>query len=274
MTIGAADDIRAMEFEDVREFFRRYYHPANASLVLAGDIETERAFDLAGQYFGDLPTGVKPAPVNAVASLRGERRLLLEDRVELPRLYMAWHSPAMFGDGDAELDLVGDLLGNGKTSRLYQALVYEQRIAVDVSGYQSSRELGGFFLLVATAAPGRSLTDLGVEIDRTIQVLVDKGPTDAEMERGEAQAEAHFLYRLQTVGGFGGKSDQLNAYNVMRGNPGYFADDLARYQAATPDSVRAAARHYLRFDARVVLSIVPRGQQSLALPGSEPITVS
>ena len=108
----------------------------------------------------------------------------------------------------------------------------------------------------------------------TKRLVVDHGPTEAEMERGEAQAEAHFLYRLQTVGGFGGKSDQLNAYNVLCGNPGYFADDLARYQAATPESVRLAARRYLRFDQRVILSIVPRGQQALALPGSEPVTVS
>jgi zinc protease len=274
MTIGAAEDIREMQFEDVREFFRTYYHPANASLVLAGDIETDRAFDLAARYFGDLPTGVKPAPVTAAVSLAGERRLVLEDRVELPRLYMAWHSPAMFAEGDAEMDLVGDLLGNGKTSRLYRSLVYEQRIAVDVSGYQSSRELGGFFLLVATAAPGRSLTELEVQIDRTIQELVTGGPTGAEMERAEAQAEAHFLYRLQTVGGFGGKSDQLNAYNVLCGNPGFFAADLARYQAATAETVRAAAAAHLRFDARALLSIVPRGQRPLALAGSEPVSGS
>ena len=274
MTIGAAEDIRQMEFEDVQEFFRTYYHPANASLVLAGDIDTERAFDLATRYFGDLPAGVKPAAVRAEARLTREHRLVLEDRVELPRLYMAWHSPAMFAPGDAEMDLVGDLLGNGKTSRLYKSLVYEQRIAVDVSGYQSSRELGGFFLLVATAAPGRTLVELASEIDRTIQELVDHGPTAAEMERAEAQAEAHFLYRLQTVGGFGGKSDQLNAYNVLRGNPGYFPEDLARYQSATPETVRAAAAAHLRFDRRAVLSIVPRGQQQLALAGSEAVSVS
>jgi len=274
MTIGAAEDIRQMEFEDVREFFRTYYHPANASLVLAGDIETERAFELAARYFGDLTAGVKPAAVRADAMLTREHRLVLEDRVELPRLYLAWHSPAMFAPGDAEMDLVGDLLGNGKTSRLYKSLVYEQRIAVDVSGYQSSRELGGFFLLVATAAPGRTLVELASEIDRTIQELVDHGPTAAEMERAEAQAEAHFLYRLQTVGGFGGKSDQLNAYNVLRGNPGYFPEDLARYQSATPETVRAAAAAHLRFDRRAVLSIVPRGQQMLALAGSEAVSVS
>ena len=274
MTIGAAEDIQQMQFEDVREFFRTYYHPANASLVLAGDIETNRAFDLAARYFGEIPTGVKPGPVTASAALTREYRLLLEDRVELPRLYVAWHSPAMFAPDDAEMDLAGDLLANGKTSRLYRSLVYEQRLAVDVSGYQSSRELGGFFLLVATAAPGRTLSEIAAEIERTIQSVIDHGPTADEMERAEAQAEAHFLYRLQTVGGFGGKSDQLNAYNVLCGNPGYFAEDLERYRAATAESVRAAAGRYLRFDARVALSIVPRGQGALALPGSELVSVS
>ena len=107
-----------------------------------------------------------------------------------------------------------------------------------------------------------------------VQELIDKGPSSDEMERAEAQAEAHFLYRLQTVGGFGGKSDQLNAYNVLRGTPGYFAEDLARYQSATAETVRAAAQEYLRPDRRVVLSMIPRGQQPLALPGSEPVSVS
>jgi len=274
MTIGGADDIKAMQLEDVQSFFRTYYHPGNASLVLAGDIETERAFDLAAQYFAEIPTGTRPEPVVAGAALAMESRLLLEDRVELPRVYMAWHSPAMFTPGDAEMDLLGDLLANGKTSRLYRTLVYDQRIAVDVSAYQSSRELASFFLLVATAAPGRSLTEITAVIDREIQRIADEGPTQSEMERAEAQAEAHFVYRLQTVGGFGGKSDQLNAYNVMRGTPGFFAEDLARYQAATRESVQAAARATLRFDRRVVLSVVPRGQQALGLPGSQLVTVS
>jgi zinc protease len=273
MTIGGADDIRAMQLEDVQDFFRTYYRPSNASLVLAGDIETDRAFDLAERYFADLPSGARPGPVTASASLPREHRLLLEDRVELPRLYMAWHSPAMFATHDAEMDLIGDLLANGKTSRLYRSLVYEQRMAVDVSGYQSSRELGSFFLLVATAAPGRSLADLAAEIDRTIHALIEGGPSAEEMERAAAQAEAHFLYRLQTVGGFGGKSDQLNAYNVLRGDPGFFAEDLARYQAATAETVRAAAAQHLRLDARVVLSLVPKGQQGLGLAGSEPVSV-
>lgn len=274
LTIGAADDLRAMEFEDVRSFFRTYYHPANASLALAGDIDVERGFELAEAYFGNIPAGEKPPPVRAEASVAREVRLVVEDRVELPRVYMAWHSPAMFAAGDAESDLLADLLANGKTSRLYRTLVYERRIALDVSAFQHSRELSSFFLLASTAAPGQSLTELAAAIDAHIQELADEGPEEPEMERGLAQAEAHFMYRLQTVGGFGGKSDQLNAYNVFRGDPDFFGDDLARYQDATAESVRATARKYLAFDRRVLLGVVPRGQTALALPGSEPVSVS
>ncbi|MBI3047157.1 MAG: insulinase family protein [Acidobacteria bacterium] len=276
LTIGTADDLRAMRLEEVQEFFRTYYHPANASLTLAGDIDPGRAFELADRYFGELPAGARPEPVRpASAAAPGrEVRLLLEDRVELPRLYMAWHSPAMFHDGDAELDLLADLLANGKASRLYRTLVYERRIALDVSAHQNSRELSSFFLLVATAAPGQSLTDIAAFIDLELQRTADEGPSEAEMERARAQIEAQFMYRLQTVGGFGGKSDQLNAYNIYRGDPGFFAADLARYRTATRESVREATHRYLGVDRRVVLSVVPRGQPSLALAGSEPVSVA
>jgi len=274
VTIGGADDIRAMQLDEVQAFFRTYYHASNASLALAGDIEAERAFDLAEHYFGDLPGGARPAPVEATATLARESRMVLEDRIEMPRVYIAWHSPAMFAPDDAELDLLGDLLGNGKTSRLYKTLVYEKRLALDVSAYQSSRELAGYFLLVATAAPGKSLTDIVAVLDQELHDVIEQGPTDAEMERGAAQSEAHFLYRLQTVGGFGGKSDQLNAYNTFRGDPGYFSADLARYRNATRASVRAAAAKYLAVDRRTILSVVPNGKAALALPGSEPVAVS
>jgi zinc protease len=274
MTIGDVDDLRAMQFEDVRTFFRTYYHPSNASLTLAGDIETERAFDLAERYFGDLAPGTPPAKVRATASLSIEKRAVLEDRVEMPRLYMAWHSPAMYEPGDAEMDLIGELLTTGKMSRLYKSLVYEKRFALDVSAFQSSRELGSFFILAVTGTPGRSLSDLAVLVDTEVQRLADQGPTAAEMERVTAQAEAHFLYRLQSVGGFGGKSDQLNAYNVFRGDPGFFAADIERYRNADATAIRTAAQGVLRGDRRMLLSVVPRGQHALALPGSEPVAVS
>ena len=189
-TIGDVADLHAMQFDDVREFFRTYYGPSNASLVLAGDVDTEEGFDLAERYFGDLPPGARPAPVRAAASLAQERRLVLEDRVELPRLYIAWHSPAMFAKDDAELDLVADLVANGKAARLYRTLVYEDRVALDVSASQQSRELSSVFVLAATAAPGKSLADVAARVDVALTELAANGPTEAEMERSRAQVES------------------------------------------------------------------------------------
>jgi len=276
MTIGAADDIKAARLEDVRAFFQTYYRPRNASLALAGDVSTDDALKLAEEYFGGIEAGAPPPPVTFTppTPIAGERRLLLEDRVELPRLYLAWHSPALFADDDAELDLVADVLTGGKTSRLYRTLVYDERVATEISASQNSREIGGFFQIVATAAPGRTLAELERAITREIEKLAQNGPTPAEMERCFAQAEAHFVYRLQTVGGFGGKSDQLNAYNVFLGDPGYFDRDLDRYRAVTPSAMQRAAATWLRPSARILLSVVPKGRVALALPGSESVAVS
>jgi zinc protease len=276
LTIGAAEDLRAARLDDVRLFFQTYYRPRNASIALAGAVETTHALDLTAAYFGDIDPGDPPPPVAyaAPAPPAEEVRLLLEDRVELPRLYMAWHSPALFAEGDAELDLVADLLSSGKTSRLYRSLVYEQRIATEVAASQNSREIGSFFQIVATAAPGRTLSEIERAISREIAGLSDHGPTAIEMDRCLAQAEAHFIYRLQTVGGFGGKSDQLNAYNVFIGDPGYFERDLERYRSATAAALQGAAADWLRPEGRVVLSVVPRGRMALGLPDSRPVAVS
>lgn len=276
LTIGSADDLRAADIADVRTFFRIYYHPANASLAIAGDVDPDGAFRLADDYFGEIDRGPAPPPVvvGTAPSVANEIRLLLEDRVELPRLYLAWHSPALFAEGDAELDLVGDVLSHGKTSRLYRTLVYEQRIATEVAASQNSRELSSFFQIVATAAPGRTLAELERAITAEVGRLATVGPEPDEMERALAQAEAQFVYRLQTVGGFGGKSDQLNAYNIFLGDPGGFARDLARYRHATPAGLRHAAARHLDPAHRVTLSVVPRGRMALALPDSRPVTVS
>ena len=269
LTIGEAADLEAASLDDVHAFLRTYYHPANASLALAGDVGTEEGFALAERYFGDLRPGPRVAPVTTeMPRLDREPRLVLEDTVEFPRVYLAWHSPAMFHEGDAELDLLGDLLANGKTSRLYRELVFERRIALDVAAYQSSRELSGFFLAVATAAPGHTLSELDAAIRNEIATIAQDGPTANELERGRVQAEAQFVYRLQTVGGFSGKSDQLNAYNIFVGDPGYFDRDLQRYCDADGEAVRRAAQRFLRAEPCVTLSVVPRGRMGLALADS------
>ncbi|HEV2985083.1 MAG TPA: pitrilysin family protein [Vicinamibacterales bacterium] len=273
-TIGEIADLEAVRLDEVHAFFRRYYHPGNASIALAGDIEPARALALVDAHFGDIDRGAKIDPVRVSASLAGEVRIQFEDRVELPRLYLTWLTPAMFAEGDADLDLATDLLANGKTSRLYRRLVFDERLATDVSASQNSREIAGYAQMTATAAPGHTLGELERAILEEIARLAAEGPTEAEIERGRVQAESQFVFRLQTVGGFGGKSDQLNAYNVFVGDPAYFDRDLERYQVVTAESLRQAVARSLDPGHRVTLSIVPQGRAALAAPHSEPAGVS
>lgn len=274
-TIGAAEDLLAATLDEVREFFETYYHPANASLALAGDLDERTGIELARRYFEDIPPGLPPPPLSVPENgLSSEARLVLEDRVELPRLYLAWRTPRLFAEGDAELDLLAVVLAAGQSSRLYRRLVRELKLATDVAAAQNSRELAGFFQVVATAAPGVTLGQLEAEITAALFDLATNGPTEEECARGLAQVRAQFVYRLQTVGGFGGKADQLNAYNVFVGDPGYFARDLARYEALRPEHLRQAAARWLQPSTRVVLSIVPHGATDVAVPGSEPVFVS
>jgi zinc protease len=273
-TIGSPDDLRAATVEDVRAFFRRYYHAANASLAIAGDVDADRALELAAAYFGDLPAGDPPGPVPAAPARAVPWRRVIEDRVELPRLYLGWLSPAMYAGGDADLDLLADLLAAGKASRLYRALVYDRRIATDVAASQGSRELGSSFQIAATAVPGVGLDVLERAIHDEVARLRDAGPSPDELARSLALTESAYVSRLQSVGGFGGKSDQLNSYNVFLGDPGYFADDLERYRKADGGSIRAAARDYLDPAHCVTLSVVPAGQPGLAAPDSEPAVIT
>jgi zinc protease len=194
---------------------------------------------------------------------------VIEDRVELPRLYLAWPTPALFEPGDAELDLLGDLLANGRTSRLYARLIHTERVAAELSAHQASRELGSVFQIVATAAPGRSLAELEAAVMVALGVVAESGPTADELARSRAEAEAAFVFRLQTLGGSGGKVDQLNAYNVYLGAPDSFDADLQRYLDATAPSMAAAAAQWLDPGKALALSVVPHGQRHLALDGSE-----
>jgi zinc protease len=269
-TIGDPEDLRAAALGDVHDFFKRFYHPANASLAIAGDIETEEAFRLARTWFEEIPAGPAFDPIVAPAAVSTPERIVLEDRVELSRLYFAWQTPALFERGDAALDLLGDILAHGRPSRLYRRLILEQRLVADVAASQGSRELGSVFQIVTTAAPGRRLEDISTIVLDEIRRLAADGPTPDEIERGRRQAEASFVYRLQTLGGFGGRADQLNAYNVYRGTPDYFDADLRRYLDVTAADLAAAAA-MLDPERVTVLSVVPHGRVDEALEGSRPV---
>jgi zinc protease len=269
-TIGYPEDLRAARLGDVHEFFRRFYHPANASLAIAGDVRTAEIIDRVREYFGEIPAGPVVSPVRAPSPNREAARLVHEDRVELPRLYLAWPSPAVFGEGDADLDLLGDLLVEGRTSRLYRRLIHDERIVAELAAQQLSRELGGMFQVVATAAPGHTLTEIAEVVAEELGNLAVRGATGQEIDRGRIRAESAFVHRLETLGGFGGKADQLNFYNVLRGVPDSFDADLQRYLAADASSIQRAAHQWLSGPPGVSLSVVPAGQSGLALADSVP----
>ena len=256
-TIGETADIEAATLEDVHDFFRRYYHPGNASLAIGGDITAAEAFALAEEFFAEIPAGPAVAPVVPPPVSSSGASLIVPDRVDLPRLYLSWPSPPLFAEGDAELDLAADFVAIGRTSRLYKRLIHERRMATEITASQSSRELGGHFQLVATAAPGVPLADVHHAINEELETLRTNGPDRDEMERGRAQAEAAFVYRIQSLGGFGGRVDQLNAYNIYLGEPDSFERDLARYRASTAESVRETFRRWIEPDRAVAVSFVP-----------------
>jgi zinc protease len=180
---------------------------------------------------------------------------------------MVWHSPAAFSAGDAEMDMVADILAGGKNSRLYKRLVYELQIAQDVSAYQYSKKSTSSFHIVATARSGKSLVELEKVIGEEIQRLKNEPPSEREVTRSKNQYEANFLNRLENIGSFGGKADQLNNYYYLTGNPDYFNEDLSRYFAIDPKDISAFTQKYLSATSRVVLSVIPKGSQNLSAGG-------
>ena len=258
LTIGSLEDLDAASLEDISAFFRRYYTPNNASLVIAGDFLEADARQLVEKYFGRIKRGPLVEPVVApLPQLERETRVQMEDRVSLPRIYLSWHAVPQWTKDDAALDTLSTVLAGGKGSRLYKSLVYEQQIAQDVTAFNNSREIAGQFQIVATAKPGKSLEELEQAInDELEKIKGDAPPTVEEMERAYNARESSFIYSLQTIGGFGGRSDQLNQYAVFLGDPGFFQQDLKRYRAVEAAEVSRVAEHYLT-DKRFVLNVVP-----------------
>jgi zinc protease len=201
----------------------------------------------------------------AKVKLYEEKIIVLEDRVQLPRLYLAWITPPRFAPGDAEMDVLASILTGGKNSRLYQKLVYELQIAQDVRAFQSSGKLSSQFELIATARAGHDLEEIKKVIQSEIDKIKNETPTQRELQRIVNQNEAAFLNQLERPGGFGGKANILNEYFYYTGNPDYANEDLARYKALSVNDIQTAAQTYLPDNGRVVLSIVPKGKTALAV---------
>jgi zinc protease len=268
--IGSMDDLSAATLEDVKDFFRTYYAPNNASLAIAGDVNVSAVRRLVEKYFGDIPAGPPIPTVSAPdPSLSADKPLVLEDAVQLPRLYVAWHSPKGFTDEDAALDVLSAVLTEGKSSRLYKRLVYDEQIAQDVSAFQDGNELGGTFWIIATAKPDVSLERIATVIREETRRLVSEGVATDERDRAVNGVETSFVRSLERVGGFGGKADRLNEYHLLVGTPGWVRQDLARYRRVDEAGVVEVARRWLVGQPAVWLSVVPRGRTDLAASTSE-----
>jgi predicted Zn-dependent peptidase len=254
--IGSHEDLQAATVDDVKAFFGRWYVPGNCSLVVAGDFDPAKAKTEIERLFGSLPaTEVPkveaPAPVKLTAAVRET----MVDDVKLPKIIMAWHSPARFAAGDAELDLAAAVLQEGKASRLYKAMIYDHPLAQEVRAQQQSQDLSSVFTIEAIAQPGVSLDKVEAAIDAEVARLAASGPTPEEVRRAQNQLETSFVARLQSVAE---RASQLNVYQMAVGDPGYAEKDLARYRAATPAKVQAAVKAALDPNARVILRIVPK----------------
>jgi zinc protease len=256
--IGYMPDLTAASYDDVVAFFKAYYSPANASLVVAGDIDTSKARALVEKWFGDVKPGapVDPMTIPGVA-LHDVQNKTMTDKVQLPRLSLAWLTPPHLAPADAALDVVSDILAGGKNSRLYKRLVYDMQIAQSVVAAQNSQALSSYFLIEATPRPGHTVDELKKVIDEEISKLQNEAPSQHEMERSFNQIEASFYNRMERVGGFGGKADQLNAYYTQTGDPDWFNEDLGRYRALSATDIRAAAAQFLPHDRRVELIVLP-----------------
>jgi len=264
-TIGSMTDLSAAALEDVKNFFRTYYAPNNATIAVVGDFQRDSVKKLVQLYFGGIPRGpaLPPRPQITQQPVPKDTFLVLEDKVQLPRLYYAWRTPKAFHDDDAPLDVAAYVLAGDKNSRLYKRLVYEMQVAQDVNAFNSSQRLDGGFQIVVTPKPGHTPTEMAKLVNEELQKLMADGITDRELARAQNSTRAQFLDRIASDLG---KADQLNYYNYFVGTPDYARQDAARYDKVTAADVKRVTTAYLA-KPRVTLTVVPEGKRDLMVTG-------
>jgi zinc protease len=254
-TIGWMKDIESYELDDVKNFFKTYYSPNNASLVIAGNFDESNILERVNKYFGDIPSSNNIPDINpTLIPLAESKKIIHHDNIQLPRLYLAWQTDKMFGKDDAALDILSEILGSNKNSRLYKSLVHEKQIAQDVSCFQYSAKFCGMFFIIVTAKPGIDLNEIYDEISTELEKLKVNGITKAEMIRTRNSIKSTFIYSLQNIERI---ADQLNMYNFALNEPNSFQKDLSRYEIITEENVKRIADKYLS-ENKVQLHIVPK----------------
>jgi predicted Zn-dependent peptidase len=251
--IGSMADLDAATEADIKSFFYKYYAPNNAILLVAGDIDVPRTKGLIEKYFGPVPAGpaITRLPVPAT-SLAGEQRIPMEAKVNLPAEVITWHTVPLYQPGDAEMDLVAEILGNGKTSRLYKRLVYDLKIAQAVSANNGSMMQAGEFEISFTPLGGHTLAEIEKVVDEEVDKIRSQPVDERELERAKNRVRTSFFRSLEPLQGRG---SHLLSYDYFTGDPGFLARDLARYQSVEATSMQKYAAQFLRKDARVVITV-------------------
>jgi zinc protease len=264
--IGSMTDLSAASVDDVKNFFRTYYAPNNATLSIAGDFDPVKTKALIKEYFGGIPRGpaLPPRPNVAPVVLARDTFLVAEDRVQLPRAFYEWPSPKEFSKDDAPLDILAAILASDKNSRLYKRLVYDMQVVQSVRASQQSARLASTFEIDVTPKPGQSLVAIDKVINEEVNRLMTEPVTDRELARAKNSYQSSFLNRIASVHG---KADLLNSYNYLVGTPDYVQKDAARYVGVTREDVQRVARTYLG-QHKLVLTVVPEGKRELALTGN------
>lgn len=261
-TIGSIEDLNAASLEDVKAWFKRYYGPSNATLVIAGDIDPDAVREKVERYFGSIPAGPPlEHQKDWVAPMTGEHRHVMQDRVPQARIYKTWNVPADGTPDETRLQIAANLLAGSKTSRLYKRLVYDEQIATDVSADLWSKEIGSQFIISATARPGVDLAEVEAALDEELERFIDEGVGAEELDRSRTSLAASFLRGAERIGGFGGKADILARGAVYHDDPGHFRKYLDTLRTVQPDALQATAERWLS-DGVYVLSVLPFGDHS------------
>lgn len=244
--IGSMEDLNAASLEDVKEWFMTHYGAANAVVVVAGDISTDEARQKVEKYFGEVPPGPPTTHHEVwVAKRHGSQRQIMQDRVPQARLYKVWNVPEFKSKEADYLDLFASLLTSGKTSRLYNRLVYKEQVASTIQASMDAREIGSQFYIVATARPGQDLGKLEAMLNEELAKLIKEGPTKEELDRVKIENLSGFIHGAERIGGFGGKSDILAQNEVFAGDPDHYKTSLEITRSATPEQVRKTAQAWL-----------------------------
>ena len=267
-TIGSMEDLEQATLDDIANFFRRWYGPNNATLAIGGDFDPKRALMLVEKYFGSIPRGPevdRPAPLPT--RLEASRRLLLEDRVQLPQLTLVWPTVEAWHPDEAALDLLADVLSANRSSVLDRALLIEEELASYVTIAHSAQERAGTLTINLRPNPGVSLDQLEQRVDELLESFLAEELAPERLARMQNRREGAILRGLETVSA---RTSRLAFDNCFSGDPGRIAQELAGYRAVQPDHVQRVARRYVVGQARIGLSVVPHGKKELAATGSGP----